>query len=310
MTIALQHARHVRTAAVWLTAIGIAYGVGPDIALAQRPVTDSIIATSLPSRCVTATNQLTPLPPPPDSIRRAAHEIAGRAQAASIVGDNATAAELYRQAAKLDPTEPDIAYALGREYEAAHDPRAMAEYCRFLVLNPGAAEVPDVRQRIAALSLALPPDTTIVRIPVTAPAHLPAPGAALGAGLVIPGLGQFTTHRPLAGFLVMAATGAATLYGLKTERTTSQVTNTGIDPFGNSYQYQTTVTRNDRPHAAVGIGAAAAIMVGAAIEAFTHARGARSLIMAKESTSSLPSHSLIPAFDPARRSVGLVVILR
>lgn len=309
MTVALRQVRPVRIVAAWLAVLGVASGARPNTAFAQQSAAgDSIIATSLPSRCVAATTQLTPPPPPPDSARRAAHEIAGRAQAASIVGDNTTAAELYRQAAVLDPTEPDIAYALGREYEAAHDPRAMTEYCRFLVLNPRAVEVPDVRQRIAALSLALPPDTTIVRIPVTAPAHLPSSGAALGAGLLIPGLGQFTTHRPAAGFLVMAATGAAVLYGLKTEKTTAQVTNTGIDPFGNSYQYQTTVVRTGHPHAAAGIGTAAAIMVGAAIEAFTHARGARSLATAP--TASPSSHAVVPAFNLARRSLGLVVVLR
>jgi hypothetical protein len=236
------------------------------------PTRASSQATPLPARCASSTAKR---PPVSAKDRAAAQEIAGRAQTSSIVGDNAAAMTLYQKAAQLNPTDASIAYALGREFEAAHDARAMGEYCRFLTLTPEAAEAADVRQRIAQMALALPPDTTVVRIPVTAPERMPAPGAALWAGLIIPGMGQFNTHRPAAGILVMALTGAAVYYAFQSQEVPRQVTNTGTDPFGNPYQYQTTVTRTRYPHAAIGISAAAVVTLTAAIEAFVHARGSR-----------------------------------
>ena len=236
------------------------------------PASASSQATPLPARCASST---TKWPPVSAKDRAAAQEIAGRAQTSSIVGDNAAAMALYQKAAQLNPADASIAYALGREFEAARDARAMGEYCRFLALAPTAAEAADVRQRIAQLALALPPDTTVVRIPVAAPDRMPAPGAALGAGLIIPGMGQFTTHRPAAGLVVMLLTGAAAYYALQSQQVPAQVTQTGTDPFGNPYQYQTTVTRTEHPHAAIGISAAAVVTLTAAIEAFVHARGSR-----------------------------------
>ena len=217
--------------------------------------------TTLPGRCT----GIAPAAAVTDQARISAQEIAGRAQAASINGDNVAATDLYRKAAALDPTDPGIAYALGREYEAVRDARAMGEYCRFLALSPRAAEAADVRQRIAALALALPPDTTVVRIPAAAPASMPSPGAALISGLIIPGLGQFMTHSPAAGLLVMAAAAVSAAYGLQSRNVTSTVTHTAVDPLGHTYQYQTSETRAERPNMGVGLGAAAAISVIAAI---------------------------------------------
>jgi hypothetical protein len=281
--------------------------------------------TALPSRCASV---VSPVRTVSESAKAEAREIGGRAQAASIVGDNAAATALYQQAAQLNPGDASIAYALGREYEATHDKRAMGEYCRFLVLTPGATEAADVRQRIGELALALPPDTTVVRLPATVADHvamsaqMPAPGAALGAGLIVPGMGQFTTHRPAAGLLVMAAAGAAAWYGLQSQSVRSQVTNTAVDPFGNPYQFQTTAIRTERPHVAVGLGAAAAVTLTAAIEAFTHARARRvslsdsrsasaSDVAASASGSAAPeaSHSVAPVLTVTRQSIGLGITL-
>jgi len=277
----------------------------PAIVAAQNTAPDTASRT-LPNRCVVAA---TPIGTVSDSAKNAAREIAGRAQTAAIVGDNAAAAALYEQAAKLDPSDATIAYALGRGYEASGDPRAMGEYCRFLALSPAATQAPDVRQRIAELSLALPPDTTIVRVPVAAVQSMPAPGAALAAGLVIPGMGQFMTHKPVAGFLVMAAAGAAIWYGLQTQDVSTQITKTGTDPFGNPYQYQTTETTSERQHLGVGLGAAGALGVMAAIEAFVHARSAQNQKQQASATvSPAKSYATISAFPIlgfAQRSVGV-----
>ena len=280
--------------------------------ISSAQVTPADTARSvLPSRCVSIVGTLTPVS---DSAKSAAQVIAGRAQAASIVGDNAAATTLYQQAADINPSDPSIAYALGREYEATHDTRAMREYCRFLAINPGAAEASDVRQRIAELALALPPDTTVVRIPVAAAApHMPSAGAAFFGGLIIPGLGQMTTHRPLAGVLVLAASGGALAYGLQSQPKTVQVNHTAIDPLGHSYTYQTTETRTERPNAAAGFGAAAGIAVIAAIEAATHAHSSNSAARersANDVLSAKPSHSAVPLLAFGQRSVGFGLSIR
>jgi len=274
-------------------------------ALAGAQVTSFDTSRSaLPSRCVSIVG---PLAPVSDSARSAAQLIAGRAQAASIVGDNAAATALYQQAADLNPTDPSIAYALGREYEATHDQRAMREYCRFLAINPDAAEASDVRQRIAELALALPPDTTVVRIPVAASAaRMPAPAGVFLGGLIIPGLGQMTTHRPFAGVLVLAVSGGAVAYGLQSQNKAVQVTHTAIDPLGHSYTYQTTETRSERPNAAVGLGAAAGIAVIAAIEAASHAHSVRSAAAAHESARGMSATPLL-AFGPSSVGFGLSI---
>jgi len=298
----------MRTPVPFLIALA---AIAPIVAGAQTTASDTAPARALPSRCISVR---IPAPPVSDSARNAAREIAGRAQAASIVGDNAAAAALYQQAARLDPTDASTAYALGRGYEAAGDARAMAEYCRFLSLSPTATEAADVRQRIAQLALALPPDTTVVRIPVATAPRMPSPGAAFGAGLIIPGMGQFMTHRPAGGVLVMLAAGAAVWYGLQSENVSSQVTRTGIDPFGNPYQYQTTAAHTEHPHAAVGIGAAGAVGLIAAIDALVYANGhnqARGKRSASSATTESGSRlSAFPLLNFGQRSVGLGFALR
>lgn len=296
----------LRTVALLLIGSSFSASIGH----AQATPSDTARST-LPSRCVSIVGTLAPVP---DSARSAAQVIAGRAQAASIVGDNAAATELYQQAANINPSDPSIAYALGREYEATHDPRAMREYCRFLAINPRAAEASDVRQRIAELALALPPDTTVVRIPVTvAPPHMPSAGAAFFGGLVIPGLGQMTTHRPFAGVLILAASGGALAYGLQSQPKTVQVNHTAIDPLGHSYTYQTTETRTERPNAAAGIGAAAGIALISAIEAATHAHSRNVAARDQSSADALSAksaHSALPLLAFGQRSVGFGLSIR
>jgi tetratricopeptide (TPR) repeat protein len=238
-----------------------------------------------------------------------AQQLTGRAQAASIEGDNSTATSLYQKAAQLNPSDPSIAYALGREYEVTRDARAMGEYCRFLALSPAAPEAADVRQRIAELALALPPDTAIVRIPVGAPESMSSPGDALLGGVFIPGLGQFVTHRPIAGFLVLAASAGAAAYGLQSSTVEVGVTQTAIDPLGHSYQYVTHETRSARPNLAVGVGAAAAISLFAALEAFNHAKTVNRQESEQRANSNVP-RSVVPLVSFGAGSVGLGLSLR
>ena len=272
---------------------------------------DTLPTASLPARCTTVlARSPATAAPASDNDRAAARELAIRAQAASIQGDNAGAIALYQRATLLNPADAGVAYALGREYEVAHDAHAMTAYCHFLTLAPGGADAADVRQRVAALALALPPDTTVVRVAAAASAvQLPSPGAALAQGLIIPGLGQFTTRRPAGGLLVMAATAAAAWYAAQSETVSSTVIRSATDPFGNAYQYPTTVSRTQHPHLVVGATAAAAVMVTSAIEAFTHARAQRSRAqLATASTTSRPSPvSTMVEFTGRALGIGLAI---
>ena len=87
--------------------------------------------------------------------RRQARELAQRAQQSAILGDRGAARDQLRQAAALDPTNPDLAYQLARAQEAvsASDDAASA-YCRFLALAPDAPEASEARERLAGITRA------------------------------------------------------------------------------------------------------------------------------------------------------------
>jgi Tfp pilus assembly protein PilF len=104
---------------------------------------------------------------PTEAQRRDARDMAQRARQSAILGDAAAALNQLRDAARLDPKDPNLAYALARAYETAGVPSsAEVEYCRFLSLAPNATEAPDVRAHVATLR---PPTLdTVVTIEGTA----------------------------------------------------------------------------------------------------------------------------------------------
>jgi tetratricopeptide (TPR) repeat protein len=208
--------------------------------------------------------QRVPTAPTADQ-RRAARDLAERAQQAAILGDRASAREQLRQAAALDARDPDLAYQLARANDAAGAAAdAASEYCRFLSLSPNAAEAAEARERVAILA---PP----LRAPVPVPTRL-SPSRALSLGLVIPGAGQFYTGRPVAGAVAFsaAAAGVACAMTQRTSFTTSQETAT--DPFGNPYTYTARHTVNSRPCLGPGLAVTAAVALASAIEARNYAR--------------------------------------
>lgn len=90
---------------------------------------------------------------PTNEQRRRARDLAERGQQAAILGDSVSARDQLRQAAQLDPTDPDLAYRLARANEtsgAADD--AAKEYCRFLALAPSAPETAEAREKVASLA--------------------------------------------------------------------------------------------------------------------------------------------------------------
>ena len=110
--------------------------------------------------------------------RRAARELAQRAQQAAILGDRNAARDQLRQAAAVDPTNPDLAYQLARAQEAvgAGDD-AKREYCRFVALAPAAPEAAEARERISVLA-----GPTQAAVPEQAMAPFRAGAAAYEAG--------------------------------------------------------------------------------------------------------------------------------
>jgi tetratricopeptide (TPR) repeat protein len=136
------------------------------------------------------------------------------------------------------------AMALGRRDQAA------ADLERYLSLRPNAEDAQQVRLQLALL-----------RRPAW------SPGTALGYGLVLPGLGQMYTGRPLRGLLVLGVAGGAGVLAAQTRDETR--TRSYTDPFGNPYTNTTIETT--RPYLAVGIGVGVAIAAAAAYEAYRFA---------------------------------------
>jgi tetratricopeptide (TPR) repeat protein len=261
-----------------------------------RPIVAQSTSAALPATCGTHARPAAPT----DANRRAAREMVVRAQEAAITDDAARARDLYQRAARLDPSDPAIAYALGRAYETAHDDRAVGEYCRFLALTPNAPEAQDVRQRLAgyaarALAAAPPPAPRVV-VP-TRPSP-PNPGGAFATGIFIPGGGQYATHRPAAGLLVTAAVGGILYYALQTQTVHDSTQVFARDPNGLRYSYYTPTTRTDRSRVAPGIAAAAGISLIAAIEAYSHARGEQRAASRTRVASGDAERSVTPLVAP------------
>lgn len=90
---------------------------------------------------------------PTTEQRRSARDLAQRGQEAAILGDANAALAQFRQAAALDPSDPDLAYQLARAYESAGaGADAAKEYCRFLALSPNAPEASEARERARTLA--------------------------------------------------------------------------------------------------------------------------------------------------------------
>jgi tetratricopeptide (TPR) repeat protein len=95
-----------------------------------------------------------PAPKPvTDAQRRAARDLAQKAQQSAILGDRTAARDQLRQAIALDPGNADLAYQSARAQESAGALEdAAVEYCRFLALAPNAPESGEARDRVAALA--------------------------------------------------------------------------------------------------------------------------------------------------------------
>ena len=117
---------------------------------------------------------------------------------------------------------------------------------------------------------------------------------AFSVGLLVPGAGQFYTHRPLRGVLLLAAAGGAVAFGLAPEQSTTTAQETANDPFGNPYTYSVTRRESSRPYLVPGIAAAGAIAIIGAIEASLYANRANNAGR-RVSLMALPTHGVLAA---------------
>lgn len=258
--------------------------------------------SSVPAACPHVAMPATP----PERDRREARELVARAQQASIVDDNTTARDLFHRAVQLDPTNANAVYALARLEDASRDAHAaVASYCRFLALAPDAPEAQDVRGRVASLVLTDEPSPHRERGARMASSdrgrrsidradasrdRVARDRDVFLLATVVPGLGQYYTHRPAFSALVTAASVGALYYGFEPKTVST----------GGSG------TRTTRPNMSRGLVAAAVISVLGAVEAASYASRAH---LSSVRVDATPSHVgvWVPVALQGRLAVGAVL---
>jgi tetratricopeptide (TPR) repeat protein len=120
----------------------------------------------------------------------------------------------------------------------------------YLALAPEAEDLDDVTRELTRL--ATPPPVFVRRF---------NPAIGLGAGTLVPGLGQFYTRRATPGLLALAAAGGATYIALRTSSPRAP----------SSPAPSATAPPHTRPYLTAGLGTAAAITILSAIEAALYA---------------------------------------
>lgn len=183
----------------------------------------------------------------------------------------------FARALEEQPTWADAYYdrALAREAQGRRE-LAAADLESYLRVNPAA----DDRQSVTA------------RIAVLRRARL-SPGQALGLGLLIPGAGQFYTHRPGWGTVFLVSAGTALGFGLVPQDKMTPVQRSATDPFGNPYTYTTTVRTTEHPNLVAGAIAAAFIDLMGASEAAIFASRANRATPQRVSLEVLPSRNVV-----------------
>jgi tetratricopeptide (TPR) repeat protein len=177
--------------------------------------------------------------------------------AAWDAGRSAAAGEAFAAARRLEPAWADPAYNLAAVHLAAGDEDAAHDALRaYLEANPAAADFNEVL------------DLVLVLRPV--PVRPYDPGLALAGGLVVPGLGHFLTARPRTGVLVLGSATAALTAALSIRRVSVLCLAPPVD--GVCAPSQMLERQTERPYLVAGVGAAAAIGVFGAIDAY---RGAQ-----------------------------------
>jgi tetratricopeptide (TPR) repeat protein len=146
--------------------------------------------------------------------------------------------------------------AMGRVSES------LADYRRFLQLTPMEVDPVVMRasERIGLLE-------GMVTLPT------PSPTGALALGVAFPGMGHYYSGRGLTGTIVLATAAGAVAAGVLVKEVTVRCLNAA--PGGSCPPGDVVEESTSRPYLIPAIGAAAAVTVIAAFEAFVRARGRR-----------------------------------
>lgn len=223
--------------------------------------------------------RLAALPPSPEGARAERAATRFRAGLAAYGRGELVAAEqafdeALREAPQLAAAFYDRAVVRAARNNAGG---AAKDLQRYLELQPAAPDRGAVRDRIAALGAPPAPRVAAAR---------PVPqqgGEVLAGALVVPGLGQFLTGRPGLGALVLGGAAAAAFVALQPQDVT--VVREYPLPFGEGTYTDTTVEQQ-RTRLVPGLAAAAVITAAGALEAYLHARRARSAVAAAAGASS------------------------
>ncbi len=192
----------------------------------------------------------------------------------------------FASVAQALPSAPEPYFNRGLA-RAAHGSRqpALDDFEKYLELAPTATDRVAVRSAMARI-----------------PDGVYSPLSAFSSGLLIPGLGQMSTGRPVFGVLTLGAVSGALVFGLQTKADVE--VGTFADPFGNSYI--DSIPRTSRPNlVAAGIGAVA-LWLGGAIEASSFARRSRAraeAIVARE--QARPERRISLDVGRSRRGVNV-----
>lgn len=172
------------------------------------------------------------------------------------------AAALYNRAVVLE--------ALGRVTES------LADYRDFLLLNPTDVDPAVMRasERIGLLEGM-----------VTAPT--PSPAGALALGMAFPGMGQYYSGRGLTGTVVLSMAAGAVAAGILVKEVTVRCLNPGSS--GDCAPADVIEESTRRPYLWPALGAAAAVTLVGATEAFFRARGRRAQAEATEAAAETAS---------------------
>lgn len=171
--------------------------------------------------------------------------------------------------------------------EAFYD-RALANAAQ----GEGAQAARDLERYLALLPTASDRAAVLVAIRRLRPGGI-APGSALARGLLVPGLGQFATGRPMLGVAVLGATAGAVVFAVRPVAV--QKTDSYTDPFGNVREYS--YATRERSRLVPGLAAAAGIAVLGAVESYVHAR-----------RDARPASRWQPLVMPSRDASGAVSI--
>jgi len=170
-------------------------------------------------------------------------------------------------AASAAPSWPDAYYTRALVYQAdGQTSLAVADFQHYLQLRPSAVDRVAVASRIDALNR--------------------SPGKALALG-IIPGGGQFYTHQPVLGLVVLGGVAASAVWALKS----SPIIFT--DPFGHPYQAGTT-----RKNLTTGLAVGGGLWVIGALEAALHASTARGDPYPPVTLPSAPRRAELPHLVP------------